>query len=296
MSLTGSLYRYAYRLGRWCLRSSGPLAPYLSSLRRRVREQTWFRRRIPKIANPLHIGGLDIYHDAAADPTIQALALGAYEPETVRLFTSRLRPGLTVLDVGAHIGYFTLLAARGVGTTGKVYAFEPLPDNNRLLRRNVDANGFTATVTVIDRAVTDQADHVRLHNSGRDAGTATLYTEGGTAIDVETISLDGWASEQEWPRIDLIKMDIEGAEVAALRGMHELKRRNPHLELVCEFNPTTLGYAGLQPASLLDALQECGFADVSIIGSNLQRLSLPGEIPKAIQEAHKWDLINLYCR
>lgn len=295
MATSGSLYQRVYRIARWCIRSSGPLAPWLNRLRRQIREQAWFRQRVPNVANPLAVDGLHVYHDGAADPTIQALAMGAYEPETVRLFASLLRPGMTVLDVGAHIGYFTLLAARAVGANGRVVAFEPLPSNAQLLRRNVEANGFDERVTVVERAVADHAGEMSLHDSGRDAGTATLYAAGGQVINVGTTSLDGWAAEQQWPSIDVIKMDIEGAEVAALAGMRELKKRNPHLELVCEFNPTTLGYAGLEPDSLLTALQACGFTDISIVGARLQHLSLPADIPKAVGEARKWDLINLYC-
>jgi FkbM family methyltransferase len=265
-------------------------------MRRQIREQPWFRRRVPNITNPLTIDGLLVYHDTAADPTIQALAMGAYEPETVSLFTHLVRPGMTVLDVGAHIGYFTLLAARAVGATGRVYAFEPLPSNATQLRRNVEANGFAERVIVVEQAVTDQAGEMCLHDSGRDAGTATLYSKGGQSVDVTTISLDGWAEEHMWPRVDLMKMDVEGAEVAALAGMRELKRLNPQMQLLCEFNPTTLGYAGLEPSALLTALPECGFEDVSIVGAQLKRLSLPADIPRTVAEARKWDLINLYCR
>jgi FkbM family methyltransferase len=293
---TRALYHRLYRFARWSLRSSGPLAPVLNRLRRRVREQSWFRQRVPNLVNPLLVGGLSIYHDGAADPTIQALAMDAYEPETVRLFTGLIQPGMTVLDVGAHIGYFTLLAARGVGEMGRVYSFEPLPANNTLLRRNVTENSFSARVTIIDQAVTDRPDQLLLHDSGHDAGTATLFSQGGTTFNVRTTSLDAWAAEQGWPRVDFIKMDIEGAEVAALNGMHELKRRNPRLELICEFNPTTLGYAALEPAALPQALLSCGFTEISIIGSTLRPLSLPDEIPYVIREAHRWDLVNLLCR
>jgi FkbM family methyltransferase len=293
---TRALYNRLYRIVRWSLRSSGPLAPYLIRLRRRIREQPWFRNRIPNISNPLQINGLRVYHDGAADPTIQALAIDAYEPETVRVFTSIVRPGMTVLDVGAHIGYFTLLAARGVGESGKVYAFEPLPANNALLRRNVGENAFANRVSVSDQAVTDRMGQLVLHNSGRDAGTATLYSQGGTEFGVRTTSLDAWAAELGWPQVDLIKMDIEGAEVAALNGMHELKRRYPRLQLICEFNPTTLTYATLEPAALPHALLSCGFTEVSIIGGTLRPVRLPDDIPLMVREAHRWDLVNLLCR
>jgi hypothetical protein len=149
---------------------------------------------------------------------------------------------------------------------------------------------------VCDAAISDREGYARIVDSGRDGGTATLYGDTGQHIDVPTTPLDSWAEQQGWPRIDLIKMDIEGAEVAALTGMRRVRERNPHLTLIIEFNPITLGYAGLEPAALLHALQSCGFSDISIIGAKLRPLDLPKEIAFAIKQAHRWDLVNLLCR
>jgi FkbM family methyltransferase len=145
--------------------------------------------------------------------------LGSYEAEVQTLLVSLVRPGMVVYDLGANVGFFTLLASRLVGATGTVYAFEPLPANLEILRRHLALNRC-ANVTVLPAAVSDRDGRARFEGSG---STARLG-EGGDAIEVETARIDTLLARGDLTPADLVKLDIEGAELAALEGMDGLLR------------------------------------------------------------------------
>ena len=186
-----------------------------------------------------------------------------YEPGTTRLFQEIIRPGDTVIDVGAHAGYYTLLAARAAGPSGKVYAFEPAPHNQALLRHNVALNGYT-TVTVVPRAVSDTVGQQTLFLSGLDNGFHSLYPVGPRGngpehqVRVDTTTLDAFMDELGWPSVGLLKLDIEGGEPAALRGMRRLLARASGLRLVVEFCPWILRSTGTLPTVFLELLRDAG--------------------------------------
>lgn len=139
--------------------------------------------------------------------------LGTYEPEQTGLFERHVRPGDTVLDVGAHVGYYTVLSAVLAGPSGAVWSFEPNPTNAGFLRRHVEINGL-AQVRVEQAAVSDAAGTARF-DFGTGSGTGHLSSEG--AIEVRTLRLDDvCAAHGIVPRA--IKIDVEGAEAAVLEG------------------------------------------------------------------------------
>jgi FkbM family methyltransferase len=187
---------------------------------------------------------------------------GVYERGTTSLFQRIVKPGMMVVDVGAHIGYFTLLAARLVGETGKVYAFEPEPENFALLAKNVEVNRYR-NVVCRQQAVCQETGSAELflgkysitHSLSRPAGS-----DGAGSISAETTSLDDFFAREGWPSIHLVKMDIEGWEWSALAGMTELLRRCRHLKLVLEFTPSLLLGAGVEPTTFLQRLQDLGFS------------------------------------
>ncbi len=189
---------------------------------------------------------------------------GTYEPFTTRLAGQLIRPGDVVVDIGANIGYHTLHFARLVGKTGKVFAFEADPSNAGLLRRNVEENGYRDTVVVEQKAVSDRPGTVELHLSLRSAGHHRLFdpnvdgNEGRKAVVVESLKLDDYFANRPDP-IAVIKMDIEGAEIAALRGMQKLLAKNPQVRLIAEFNAAALQESGFDPKEYLDLLGALGF-------------------------------------
>lgn len=164
--------------------------------------------------------------------------LGTYERSKCKVFAAAIAQGDVVYDVGAHVGYYTLLASKLVGARGRVYAFEPLPANLEFLEHHLKLNQIT-NVTVVPAAVSDATGLGRFNlASSRAMGhlaqseskyaTRPLQVDARAAdceLQVKTISLDDWTSRTERPLPRVIKMDIEGAELQALHGAAELLRR-----------------------------------------------------------------------
>ncbi len=140
--------------------------------------------------------------------------LGSYEWEKCRAFEAVIPAGGVVYDVGANVGYYTLLAAEIVGPNGRVVAFEPLPRNLHYLRAHLSLNGVT-NVLLSDAAAWDSPGTVRF-DPGPDNSEGHV-TSGGE-FDVHAVTLDEFRTENGLPLPDVIKMDIEGGELHALRG------------------------------------------------------------------------------
>lgn len=149
--------------------------------------------------------------------------LGTYEMELQRAIQRWVQPGQVVYDLGANVGYVSLLLARAVGAQGQVFAFEPLPTNQERLRRNLELNpGLPVQLIPAAAAENSGRGIFALHGSD-DMGR--LQMDGGSAaetIEVETIALDDFGKTHPAP--SLIKIDVEGAEVFALQGMPTLLR------------------------------------------------------------------------
>jgi FkbM family methyltransferase len=148
-------------------------------------------------------------------------ALGTSEPEVQRTFAALVEPGKIVYDVGAASGFYTVIAARRVTDRGCVVAFEPRPDNASRIRHNVALNQFRH-VKVLELALGDK-DGEASFSLGADAnrgGLTDVHVEPGSGgmIRVRTATIDKLVGEAEIPPPDVIKMDIEGAEIEALLG------------------------------------------------------------------------------
>ncbi|HBB68204.1 MAG: hypothetical protein A2X28_11350 [Elusimicrobia bacterium GWA2_56_46] len=169
-----------------------------------------------------------------------------------------IRPGMTVLDIGANIGFFTLLFSRLAGETGRVIAFEPDPDNFRLLRKTLDANN-RKNVECEQKAVSEGDGAEKLFLSEEHRGDHRIFDSGDDrkSININTISVDGKLGPQG--RADFIKMDIQGAEFRALAGMERTIRNSPGLTMLCEFSPALLKKAGAGPGAFLEKLLSYGF-------------------------------------
>lgn len=153
--------------------------------------------------------------------------LGTYEPEMQAALEELVKPGMVVYDVGANIGYVTLLLAKAVGENGKVFAFEALPENAQRLSRNIELNNLFSRVSIQKMAVTASAGDVKflVHASGgmgKAAGSAGRDEKYVDEITVSGISLDEFVFEWQNPLPQVVKMDIEGGEVMALPGMQRL--------------------------------------------------------------------------
>jgi len=156
---------------------------------------------------------------------------GFYERPLVSYFLSVLSEGMVFVDVGAHVGQYTLLASKEVGATGHVYSFEPHPKNFAALSQNVILNRFT-NVSLFNAALADSAAESQLFVNATDAGgtnrgTHSLRVQKGwrqsVTIPIETMLLD--EALQDAARLDVMKIDVEGAELLVLKGAQQLLAR-----------------------------------------------------------------------
>ena len=156
-------------------------------------------------------------------------SLGQYEPYVMDALCQFCRPGMTVFDIGANAGYLTLLMSRLVGYSGHVHAFEPIPENFKYLSMTLQMNGI-GNVTLHQLAISDQSGEAQMNYVGVFDGFATL-TDGGheyykgkstDTISVKTVRLDQFCKYMGITEINLVKMDIEGAELRALAGMSQI--------------------------------------------------------------------------
>lgn len=178
-----------------------------------------------------------------------------YEPHVTAALLPYLLPGSVVVDVGANIGYYTLLAATRVGPTGTVIAFEPSRENCALLQRSLVANRL-ANVVLVPFAVADLDGAV---SYGMDDSNGRIALDERPELRrVRAVTLDRALAHE--PRVDVVKVDIEGAEGRALRGMRGLLQR--HRPVVCaEFTPHALPHvSGVAPEAYLDELRALGYA------------------------------------
>jgi FkbM family methyltransferase len=148
--------------------------------------------------------------------SLAGYALGSAEPSVQLALERIIRPGMTVFDIGANVGFFTVIAARLVGDGGTVVAFEPLPENVAAIHHNVELNGFGSRVRVEQAAVGD-SDGVASFVVREMGGWG--HVGAGGSLAVQTVMLDARISAGQVPVPDLIKLDIEGGEVAALAGL-----------------------------------------------------------------------------
>jgi FkbM family methyltransferase len=204
------------------------------------------RALVGRATRSMRVGEIVVRHGAAAglvfDPhgANPGYGLGTSEPVIQELLGSLLAPGAVFFDIGANVGFFSVIAARMVGPTGTVVAFEPLPANVVGLRANAARNGMDQ-VRVIAAAVGDRAATVALQVTS-DPTHARLreVRERDDAIDeleVPMVTVDELVDAGVIPPPTVIKLDVEGAEVAALRGMTgTLRRHRP--TVVCELHGT----------------------------------------------------------
>jgi FkbM family methyltransferase len=163
---------------------------------------------------------------------------GYYDMPSVRAVRQLLQEGMTFIDVGTHVGQYTMLASRLVGATGSVHAFEPQPDTFALLNHNIDANEFT-NVHLNRCALGETSSNVQLYVARPDNIGQSSFRRpqnySGTALTVPCRRLDDYVEERGIRRIDVIKIDVEGAELSVLRGARNILSRAARPHLIIEF-------------------------------------------------------------
>jgi len=178
-----------------------------------------------------------------------------WEPRETAWFLHFLRKGDTVLDIGANVGYYTLIAAKRAGEAGRVYAFEPDPESFEILERNLRINGLS-NVTAEQKAVSSQKGTLTLYLASRNKADHRIYRheDSKSAVQVEAVPLDDYFRGHD-RRVDVVKIDTQGAEALILKGMEGLLRRNPDAVIFIEFWPHGLKGLGNTGQELLDLLK-----------------------------------------
>jgi FkbM family methyltransferase len=180
------------------------------------------------------------------------MALGMYEPRLVGLLKRLVRAGMTCLDLGAQSGFYTCLMASLVGEWGKVHAFEPMPASYELLVRNVRENDFDGRVSAYRLGASDQ---VRTVEGSLVSGMYVVGQVGGTKASFDCVPVDDVVRG----RVDLVKMDVEGHEPAALRGMKDLIRVHQPV-ILSEVNEYWLRTcSGTSARGYVDSLIDMGY-------------------------------------
>jgi FkbM family methyltransferase len=181
------------------------------------------------------------------------MAYGLYELDTARLIKYILNPGDHFVDAGANIGYFTLSAARFVGASGRVDAFEPQPQNLARLRTNLARNNLSDCVRVHPVALSDRAGEVQIYTAADDVdnhGTSSIFREAawdasGRAVQSIAVRAERMDEMLAGTKPTLIKMDVEGAEPLVAGGVSGLLETSP--QIILEFNPGKAAVAGFAP-------------------------------------------------
>lgn len=238
--------------------------PGVHTLYRFLFRHLWPAKKIIDIEGSKMFVDLDGLPECYRDTFRPYITFRDWERPTTEMFKKIVKEGDIVVDLGANIGYFTLLAARLVGKKGKVYAFEPEPTNYSLLTKNIELNGYDNVIPV-QKAVSNTKEMVKLFLSDTDTGAHTIRqsptggrfpaTHRGAFVEVESVVLDEYFEDRE-QSINVIKMDIEGAEVAALSGMDRILKKNQELKIISEFYPSAIREFGDSPEEFIHKLMD----------------------------------------
>ena len=218
--------------------------------------------------------GSRMYVNLFTSPITMDRALGVYEYWMARLFTDLVREGMTILDIGAHKGSYSLLFASLMHDTGRVLAFEPDPANSVWIRKNIEANNY-------------QCIELRQFALSDSEGTATFYAADGLGslmsnpsvrvvhkepLPVQTRTLDNVLNEEGIRGVDLMKIDVEGADLLVLRGA-ERTLRSMNVRLLMDVDV----HSNAERKELFDLLQSCGY-EIYRIGRELQPITKPSQL------------------
>lgn len=210
--------------------------------------------------------------DMSLSPHI--LMKGCWEIWITQFLLELLEESMVVLEIGANIGYYSVLSASRIGEHGKLYAFEADPLNFELLHRNLEINGFLDRVELTNKAVFDKSKTINFYKLCSHHGSSSAikleedylvkYRDRVEEIKVPSISIDDFFGETH-TCIDVIKIDAEGSEPFIFRGMRDTLKRNPKIRIICEFAPSLIAKSGESPEDFLDYLgSKLGFS-LSII-------------------------------
>lgn len=239
--------------------------------------------------------GHDTLYIDLADQVISSklVQYGHWEEGLTSFVSKTIRPGMTVVDIGAHAGYYSVMFSRLVGFGGRVFSFEPESYNFSLLKKNIEANNISHCV-IENLAVSNISGILKLYLDADNLGGHSAIDLGisSNSVNVRCVSLDDYFQNISGS-IDFIKMDIEGSEGVALQGAEHILKKNPRMFIIVEFNPMCIYMSKKDPMSFLGKIRSYGFnigiidhksGDVRSYKNNLDIMRVCGK-----------GLVNLLC-
>ncbi|MDE2590834.1 MAG: FkbM family methyltransferase, partial [Patescibacteria group bacterium] len=239
--------------------------------------------------------GFGLYLDPLDQVLSKAIALtGIWEPDEKKFFKSIISSGMTIVDVGANIGYFTMLFSKLVGPNGKVVAFEPNPRSYSFLEKNVKSNSLQ-NIIAVKKAVSDHSGVTKLFLSKNNSTDNRIFdsqiyeTDNNREIvDVQVTTLDEHVKDM---KVDILKIDVQGAEMTVINGALQTIKNNPNLQIIVEFWPAGLSSNGTKPLQFLKKLDNLGFYTYDLNGSQ----PLQKTMTELCNEYTDKSFTNLYC-
>ncbi len=210
------------------------------------------------------LGGFSFRCDLGDSIAREVCFTGRYEPQETALIQHLLGAEMTFIDIGANWGYYTLLATHIVGPNGRVICLEPDPRQYRNLRDNLARNRL-GHVTALQLAAADKPGSLSLAGYSEENGNyglSRLVTEpsaGSAMFEVETGTIDNVLDEHDVEQVDLLKMDIEGAEDLALQGMIEGLSTHKYRRILLELHPALLAERGRTTVEIERMLTDAGY-------------------------------------
>lgn len=264
---------------------------------RRAQYVVWLRRLGIRYVST-RVGAISMWVDLADEALGKPFFIQQnYEPFETSLVESLAQPGMTVLDAGANIGYYALHLALRVTPGGRVFAFEPDATNFSLLCKNARLNRIT-NVVCLQAAVLDQDGAGTLYLSQNNTGDHRVFNAVDSVFDgglerkttpLRLVAIDSFAAQNQL-EVDLLKMDIQGAEGLALPGMSRTLS-NPHIVFFFEFWPYGLAKAHTNPTSFIQALQHLGLQLYEI--NETKRQVAQFDLPQALERLGEYGYTNL---
>lgn len=241
--------------------------PGVQALKRIIMDVAAPKQRIVK-----QVGGFKIWlnpHDLGI--ARELLGAGEYEKYEIELFRASVKPGMVLLDVGANIGIYSLAAAQQTCDRASIFAFEPEPSVMAMLRDNIQLNGYRSIIP-IDKALADKRQVLKLNVDKANFGKHSLVVTSSAdlQIEIQAMTVDEFVREHNLARVDLIKLDVEGAEGMVFAGaMHTIARFGPVIFM--EYTPDWLVRAGTDTRQLFAGLERLGYR-VDLIDTREHRL------------------------
>jgi FkbM family methyltransferase len=234
-------------------------------------------------------GGYSLFTHSRDFLSLWYRTYGDYEPRSLQWLCAQVGPGTALLDIGANMGALSLALATRL-PEARVICFEPHPGTYALLSRSIAHNGLGDRVTAFENALGDECASREFIQNPEDSGDSViaegnLHPPGGTRTRVNVVRLDEFAPFTGLAKavpVACVKMDIQGAEVFAVRGMREfLREQRP--TLLVELAPECLRRFGHTERDLLEALQAAGYAVTDRIDGNLvARFEMPAPLPSPL--------------